>query len=131
MKPIVIILATLLSSFMMKNPDPSTETVYGIWKGYYGTESEINSIIVKINPQNKAEIFCNFSDACLKTTGTYKLVGDSAIVISCILTEKKSSEVILYGNLNRTSSFIDGQWDGEGKEGGCFYLQKQFVKTDL
>ena len=115
----------------MKTADPSTETVCGIWKGYYGTQNEIKSIIVKINPQNKAEIFCNLNDACLKTTGTYKLIGDSAIVISCKLTSDKSSEVILQGNLNRTSSFIDGQWDGEGKEGGCFYLQKQFVQPYL
>ena len=115
----------------MKTPDPSTETVCGIWKGYYGTQNEINSIIVKINPQNKAEIFCNFNDACLKTTGTYKLIGDSAIVISCKLNGEQSSEVILQGNLNRTSSFIDGQWDGEGNKSGCFYLQKQFVQTNL
>ena len=130
MKTLIIILAVLFSSFV-KTTDPSTETVCGIWKGYFGTETEINSITIKINPQNKAEIFCNFNDACLKTNGTYKLVGDSAIVISCILTEKKSSEVILYGNLNRTTSFIDGQWDGDGKEGGCFYLQKQFLQPNL
>ena len=127
----------------MKNPDPATETVCGIWKGYYGTETEINSIVIKINPQNKAEIFCNYNEAspfasllaergdCLKTNGTYKLVGDSAIVISCILIDQKSSKVILQGNLNRTSSFIDGQWGSEGKDGGCFYLQKQFVQTNL
>jgi len=115
----------------MKMQHPEAETICGLWKGYYGTESEINSITVRINPQNKAEIFCNFSEACLKTNGTYKLLGDSAIVISCILLEKKSSEVVLYGNLNRSSSFIDGQWDGEGNEGGCFYLQKQFTQPDL
>ena len=115
----------------MKTSDPSTETVCGIWKGYYGTESKINSIVVKINPQNKAEIFCNLNDGCLKTTGTYKLIGDSAIVISCTLNEQGPSQVILQGNLNRTSSFIDGQWDSDGKESGCFYLQKQFVQTNL
>ena len=87
--------------------------------------------MIKIDPQNKAEISCNFNDAWLKVKGTYKLVGDSAIVISYTLENKKSSEVILHGNLNRTSSFIDGSWDGEGREGGCFYLQKQFVQTDL
>ena len=130
MKLFVIILATLFSSFV-KTADPSTETVCGLWKGYYGTQNEINSIIIKINPQNKAEIFCNLNNGCLKTTGTYKLIGDSAIVISCKLTNDKSSEVILQGNLNRTSSFIDGQWDGEGKQGGCFYLQKQFLQTNL
>ena len=130
MKLFIIILATLFSSFV-KAPDPSTETVYGTWKGYFGTEKQVNSITIKINPQNKAEITCNFSEDCLKANGTYKLVGDTAIVISYTLANKNSSEVILHGNLNRTSSFIDGQWDGEGKEGGCFYLQKQFVQPDL
>ena len=130
MKLFIIILATLFSSFV-KTPDPSTETVCGIWKGYYGTENHINSITIKINPQNKAEIFCNYNEGCLKTLGTYKLVGDSAIVISCTLTEQNPVQIILQGNLNRTSSFIDGQWDSEGKEGGCFYLQKQFQQTDL
>ena len=130
MKLSVIILATLFSSFV-KPPDPSTETVCGIWKGYYGTENQINSIVIKINPQNKAEIFCNLNDGCLKTNGTYKLIGDSAIVISCTLNEQTSSQVILQGNLNRTSSFIDGQWGSEGKENGCFYLQKQLVETNL
>jgi hypothetical protein len=115
----------------MKTADPATETVYGIWKGYFGTENEINSITIKIDPQNKAEIVYKFNDASSKTSGTYKLVGDSAIVISCTFNDKNSSEVILHGNLNRTSSFIDGNWDGEGKEGGCFYLQKQFEQIDL
>ena len=129
MKLLIPIIAILFSSFV-KTSDPSTEKVCGTWKGYFGTESEISSITIKINPQNKAEIFCNFNEACLKTNGTYKLIGDSAIVISCILAEQKTSEVILYGNLNRTSSFIDGQWDVEGIQGGCFYLQKQFVQTN-
>ena len=115
----------------MKTPEPSADKVCGVWKGYFGTESEINSITIRINPQNKADIFCNYNEACLKTSGTYRLIGDSAIVISCILTEKKSSEVILYGNLNRTTSFIDGQWDGDGTEGGCFYLQKQLGQPNL
>ena len=129
MKFLIPIIAILFSSFV-KTSEPSTEKVCGTWKGYFGTETEINSITIKINPQNKAEIFCNYNEACLKTSGTYKLIGDSAIVISCILAEKKS-EVILYGNLNRTTNFIDGQWDGDGNESGCFYLQKQFVQPNL
>jgi len=130
LKIITIILATLVSSFT-KTTDPATETVCGIWKGYYGTEREINSITIKINPQNKAEIIYNYHNALLKTTATYKLIGDSAIVISCTLTEQKNSPLILQGNLNRTSSFIDGQWDSKGEHGGCFYLQKQFVPVNL
>ncbi len=121
----------MLASSFTKMSDPSTETVYGVWKGYFGTENQVNSITIKINPQNKAEIFCNFSEDCLKASGTYKLIGDSAIVISYTTGNNNLSEVILHGNLNRTSSFIDGQWDGQGKKGGCFYLQKQFVQTNL
>jgi hypothetical protein len=113
-----------------KTSNTTTENVCGIWKGYYGTETGINSITIKINPQNKAEIICNYNDACLRTKATYKLIGDSAIVISCKLTEQSSSEVILHGNLNRSSSFIDGQWNGN-QEGGCFYLQKQFQEISL
>ena len=129
MKLIVVILATLLSSFM-KAPDPSTETVCGTWKGYYGTETEINSIIIKIDPLYKAEIFCKQNNVTIKTTASYKLVGESSIVISYKLPDQQSSEVILHGNLNRTSSFIDGKWDAEGNLGGCFYLQKQFQEIN-
>ena len=114
----------------MKTDAPGTEKVYGTWKGFYGTENEINAITIKINPESQAEIFCDFNDACLITAGKYKLVGDTAIVISCLLTEKKSSEVILLGNLNRTSSFIDGEWNSDGKESGCFYLQKQPARVN-
>ena len=129
MKILVIILATLVLSW--KAPDPSTETVCGVWKGYYGTEKEINSIIIKINPLYRAEITCKYNNASWKASATYKLIGDSAIVISYKLPGQQSSEIILHGNLNRTSSFIDGSWDGEGNEGGCFYLQKQFNPLDL
>jgi len=130
LKSVVIILAILFSSFT-KTSDPAIESVCGVWKGYFGTVNEINEITIKIDQQNHAEISCNYSDACLKTMGTYKLIGDSSIIISCLLTQTKSSEVILYGNLNRSSSFIDGLWDGTGKERGCFYLQKQVVKSNL
>lgn len=124
MKILVVFIATLVSSW--KTPDPTTETVCGIWKGYYGTEKEINSIVIKINPLSKAEIFFRPGDVASKANATYRLVGDTAIVISYKLPGQESSEVILHGNLNRTSSFIDGKWDGNGKQGGCFYLQKQF-----
>ena len=129
MKLVVVILATVFSSFM-KTSDPSTETVCGTWKGYYGTETEINSIIIKINPLYKAQIFYKEKEVVLKANATYRLLGDSAIVISYKLPNQQSSEVILHGNLNRTSSFIDGKWDGDGNQGGCFYLQKQFQEIN-
>jgi hypothetical protein len=121
----IIFLALLFSSFT-KTSEPVTRTICGTWKGFYGTEKEIFPIVIKIDLQNKAEIFYDFVDANLKSSGSYKLLGDSAIIIYSRLSDGNSTKVILNGNLNRTSSFIDGQWDGEGKEGGCFYLQKQF-----
>jgi hypothetical protein len=130
LKTIAIIFIFLFSSFT-KTSGPTIENVYGVWKGYYGTESEVNSITVKIYPKSKAEIVCNYADACITTSGTYKLLGDTAIVISCILTQEKSSEVVLHGNLNRTASFIDGQWGDSGKEKGCFYLQKLLPASGL
>ena len=114
----------------MKTPDPSTETVCGTWKGYYGTETEINSLTIKMSPLQKAEIFCKQNNFTFKASATYRLIGDAAIVISYKLPGQQSSEIILHGNLNRTSSFIDGKWDGEGKQGGCFYLQKQFQEIN-
>lgn len=129
MKFLLVILVIVFSSFTAI-PDPSTETVCGTWKGYYGTETQVNTITIRINPLSKAEIFIKQNNVSLKTNATYHLVGDSAIVISYKIPGQETSEVILHGNLNRTSSFIDGNWDGEGKEGGCFYLQKQFPETD-
>lgn len=129
MKIAVVILASLICSFT-KVPDPSTETVCGTWKGYYGTETQVNSITIKINPLYRAEIFCKYNNSSLKANATYRLIGESAIVISYKLPGQESSEVILHGNLNRSSSFIDGSWDGEGSEGGCFYLQKQFPEIN-
>ena len=114
-----------LFSFLSKTTDPAIENVRGVWKGYYGTENEIKEITIRIDLQNKAEIFGSYADHSLKFEGTYKLLGDSAIIISSLLPETKSTEIILSGNLNRTASFISGDWDGSGAERGCFYLQKQ------
>lgn len=114
-----------LFSFLPKTSDPASENVRGVWKGHYGTENEIKEITIRINQQNKAEIFGSYSDPLLKFEGTYKLLGNSTIIISGLVPETKSSEIILSGNLNRSASFISGDWDGSGSKGGCFYLQKQ------
>jgi len=124
------LVATIFISFfsiLPKSSAPGSDNVCGLWKGYFGTINEINEISVKLNAGNKAEIICRYADVCVGSAGTYKLVGDTAIIISYLSPEKKSCEVILYGNLNRTGSFIDGQWDAAGNEKGCFYLQKQIT----
>lgn len=103
--------------------------VVGTWKGHYGTVDEIYEITVRIEPGYTAEIICNYNDACFTSTGSYKLIGDSAIIITSLLADSKTPEVVLYGILNRTASFINGDWDGTGNEKGCFYLRKQPAQT--
>lgn len=105
-------------------PEAPPENVFGFWKGYFGTENEIHEISIRIDQRNRAEIVCYYPGTSIKTIGTYQLLGDSSIIITCLLAQSKSCEVVLYGNLNRSANFIDGQWDGSDKEGGCFYLQK-------
>ena len=114
-----------LFSFLPNNNTPASESIQGIWKGYYGTENEIKEITIRINQQYKAEIFGSYPDASIKMNGTYKLLGNSAIIISSLLPESKSPEIILNGFLNPSANFISGDWDGSGAERGCFYLQKQ------
>lgn len=119
-----------LFSFLPKNNTPTTGNVQGIWKGYYGTENVINEITISINLKNKAEIFGSNGDAILKLNGTYQLLGDSAIIISGMIPKSKSDKIILSGLLNPTANFISGDWDASDSQGGCFYLQKQLVKSN-
>ena len=117
----------LLFSFLSNNSGPAAENVQGVWKGYYGTENVIKEITINIFLQNKAEIFGGHDDGIIKMKGTYQLLGDSVIIISSLLPESSSPEIILNGNLNRTASFMSGDWDGSGSERGCFYLRKQLI----
>lgn len=125
-------MAILTSCFsFFSGNEPVENSICGVWKGCYGSENEIIDITVKIDPQNKIELLRTAAGDYYFAKGTYRLVGDSAIIISCSFNENKSTEITMYGNLNRTVSFIDGQWDGTGKEKGCFYLQKQPLRMNL
>jgi len=130
LKIIVAILTSLFSFFTGTN-EPVKESICGVWKGSYGSENEIIDITVKIDPQNKIELLRSEVGNYFSAKGTYQLVGDSAIIISCTFIETRAHEITMYGNLNRSVSFIDGQWDGTGKEKGCFYLQKQPLRENL
>ena len=128
---ILVAILTSFFSLITGNNEPVNKSICGVWKGSYGSEQEIIAITVKIDPQNKIELIRNESGNNNFAKGTYRLVGDSAIIISCSFSEASPTEITMYGNLNRTVSFIDGQWDGKGKEKGCFYLQKQPVRVNL
>lgn len=124
MKLVASIFLYLYTILPAANTTGSTDII-GTWKGHYGTVNEIYEITVRIDPENKAEIVCTYNDACITSMGNYKLLGDSAIIISSLLPDSKTPEVFLYGIVNRTASFINGDWDGAGNEKGCFYLRKQ------
>jgi hypothetical protein len=128
---IIVAILTSLFSFFTGSDETVKESICGVWKGSYGSETEIIDITVKIDPQNKIELLRSEAGIHFSAKGTYQLVGDSAIIISCTFIETRAHEITMYGNLNRTVSFIDGQWDGSGKEKGCFYLQKQPIRENL
>jgi len=123
LKLAAIILSLLLSSFIRVS-GPAPVNVYGVWKGYFGTENEVYEISMQIDQQNQAEITCYYTGGSIKTKGTYKLLGNHSIIISCLMAQFKSCEIVLYGNLNPSASFIMGDWDGTNAEKGCFYMRK-------
>lgn len=131
MKILVAIITSCLTFFTGPN-EPVKNSICGTWKGSYGSENEIIDITVRIDPRDKIELLQNESGGSFSVTGTYRLLGDSAIIISCSsFTETKYLEITMHGNLNRSVSFIDGEWDGSGKEKGCFFLQKQPALPNL
>lgn len=126
---LVITIFLYLFTHLPNPPGSGKNSVVGLWQGHYGTVNEIYAITVRIAPGNTAEIICVYDDACITTTGNYTMLGDTSIIITSLLADSKTPEVVLYGNLNRTASFIDGNWDGAGIEKGCFYLRKQPVQS--
>jgi len=121
MRAILLIISTTLLGFSAKEKN---DAVFGIWKGAYGMGNNVKQTWVYLGPHNSM----NFYDGSMKPenrmTGTYTLLGDSAIVFVCqkSITHK---QIRMRGNLNRTKSFVDGVWESNDDRYGSFYLQKQ------
>ena len=104
--------------------DPVKEQILGTWKGAYGTEQQIIDLTVSIYSNNKV-ILTQTVDGFINTgVGSYQLQGDTAILLNVSFPEKKPLDVQMYGYLNRTVTFISGDWDSNVSE-GSFFLQKQ------
>jgi hypothetical protein len=99
------------------------ESIQGIWLGAYGTSRKIEKLVVTLKPDNTME-FYEGEQPKNKITGTYVLMGDTAIVIS-YKDQEKINQVYMYGTINKNKNFVDGIWETEGDPKGSFYLHKQ------
>lgn len=126
MKTILIglLAGTTMFGFNTENkPETGGESIQGIWLGAYGTTRKIEKLVVTLKPDNTME-FYEGEQPKNKITGTYVLMGDTAIVIS-YKDQEKINQVYMYGTINKSKNFVDGIWETEGDPKGSFYLQKQ------
>lgn len=126
MKTILIGLLAGTAMFGFRTEDKKAageEMIQGIWQGAYGTSRNIEKVVVTLKSDNTME-FYEGEQPKNKITGTYVLMGDTAIVIS-YKDQEKINQVYMYGNINKNKNFVDGVWESEGNPKGSFYLEKQ------
>lgn len=127
MKFFLIISVFGLLSFGIKNSESPgiLKTVWGNWKGCYGTTSSITDLSINFAPGNTIEFFSNNLNSEGNGTGFYKIIGDTAIVITCSFISNPCESITLKGRMNKTKTFVDGEWEMmDSSSKGCFYLQK-------
>ena len=124
MRSVLLIIGTILLSFSIKDKN---EPVLGIWKGAYGMGNNVKQTWVYLGANNSMNFYDGSMKPENKMSGTYSILGDTAIVFVC---EKNTThkQIKMKGNLNRTKSFVDGVWESNDHHYGSFYLQKQKSK---
>ena len=120
MKTFILIISTTLLSFTVNDKKAA---VYGIWKGAYGMGELVEKTWVYLEPNNSLKFYEGEIKPENKLTGSYTLLGDTAILFTC--TKKDGKQIKMQGNLNRTKNFVDGVWESGDDHYGSFYLQKQ------
>lgn len=120
MKTALVIIGFICFGFSVKK---NGEAVYGIWQGAYGVNDRIEDAWVVFGPSNMVEFYEGNLRSGKKITGTYNLLGDTAIVFTC--TKSNGMLMKMEGNLNRTKNFVDGSWQSSDDDYGSFFLQKQ------
>ena len=125
MKFSLIFLTLAIISFSFVRKIEITErSIFGTWEGAYGDNVKIEKLVIDLKPENKMELYKHEGNVKHKITGTYLLKGDTAILFS-YKNEDGFSQVLMYGNLNKTKNFVDGIWEAGMQTKGSFYLQKQ------
>ncbi len=128
MRLFILILSVGLMSFGYKNsPNPGPGSIVGNWRGSYGTTETQHEFSISINPGNSIRLNDDYNTTAM---GTYQLLGDSSIIITCSIPAINGKKVILKGAINRSKTFVDGEWEIDGsKEKGSFYLQKNILAS--
>jgi hypothetical protein len=119
MKTALILLGIICFSFSAKEKG----TVNGIWQGAYGMDNRIENTWVVFGSSNMVEFYEGQMKPENKMIGSYSLMGDTAISFTC-KKNNGTQEIKMQGNLNRTKNFVDGSWESDDHNSGCFYLQK-------
>ncbi len=121
---ILIVCSGFFFSFTEKKEQiPENIEVYGIWRGAYGVNDEIRNAIVMVKTDNIIEFYDGEMKEANKASGSYKILGDTAIIFTYFKPDNKC--VSMYGNLNKTKNFVDGFWQANADVKGSFYFQKQ------
>ncbi len=120
MKTALILASFICISFSVKD---RSEAVYGVWQGAYGLDKHIENVWVVLGPSQTMEFYEKEMKMENKLTGSYSLLGDTAILIRYKKVNGKE-QVKMMGNLNRTMNFVDGSWESNNNHYGSFYLQK-------
>ena len=122
MKTVITLLGFIaFTAFAVKDKG---EALYGTWQGAYGMNDEIKNAWVVFGGSNHMEFYDGDLKPQNKLTGTYTLLGDTAIVFTYKKPGSKQ-QVKMEGNLNRSKSFVDGSWESNDHQYGSFFLQKQ------
>ena len=122
MKTIITLLGFIaFTAFTVKDKNGA---LYGVWQGAYGMNNEVKNAWVVFGSGNSLEFYDGDLKPQNKMTGTYALLGDTAIVFSY---NKPGAQqlVTMEGNINRTKNFVDGSWESNDNQYGSFFLQKQ------
>jgi hypothetical protein len=123
MKTFLLIISTTLLSFSVNDRKAA---IYGIWKGAYGMGNQVKKTWVYLEPNSAMKFYEGEIKPQNKLSGSYTLLGDTAILFTC--KNKEGKEIKMEGRLNRTKNFVDGVWESNDDHYGSFYLQKQRVK---
>jgi len=120
----LIAAATVLTSFTFRSNDDD-DSIDGLWMGYYRSDLIKEKVIVKFNGTEQIEFYTGGVDERTKTTGSYRLQGDS---VSFTYKTPDGASITMEGHFNRRKNFVDGVWNEDKKTGGSFYLEKQKIQ---
>ena len=119
MKTALTLIGFICFSFSFKEKG----AVNGIWQGAYGLDDQIKNTWVVFGPSNSLEFYEGEMKTENKVTGSYSLLGDTAISFTCKKNNGKQL-IKMLGNINKTKNFVDGSWESNDNHSGSFYLQK-------